>query len=226
MPGITLHSELLRQIPRLKHGFSTAEPASDSNAPPLGVSTCRQIHSDQVHEINNLTRGLEGDALITTALKLPIAVLSADCTPILAALVSPEQNILGLAAIHAGWRGTAAGIAGKAIRALILGKIPVPANSTLFVAIGPCIQGNEYEVGAEVVKEFPAQAFRPGVRPGKFWLNLPFENRRQIELAATEAKIHLRLEDLAISTLSTPHLPSYRRDGSGSGRILSFLERC
>ena len=87
------------------------------------------------------------------------AVRSADCVPLL--LVDPRGR--ATAAVHAGWRGTAAGIAAAAVeRMRALG-----AGNGLVVALGPAILGCCYEVGEEVVAALGTPEAVARRRPGE-----------------------------------------------------------
>jgi hypothetical protein len=114
-------------------------------APPLassGPPTRRE--RDGAHQ-------LTGDALITDRPGLLLGVQVADCLPIL--IFDPEKRVV--AAVHAGWRGTAKRIAEKAV-----GRLRAEFNSSpkrLRAVIGPGIHGCCYEVGREVVEAFDGQ---------------------------------------------------------------------
>ncbi len=109
-----------------------------------------QVHSSCFHYISknsNLHNNkLEGDALITDKKNLPIAVLTADCAPIL--IHDEKKNMI--AAIHAGWKGAYKGIVKKVVKFMIK-KGCSPKNIT--VAIGPCISSNNYEVKEDFKKK-------------------------------------------------------------------------
>src|SRR5579864_1435965 len=92
-----------------------------------------------------------GDGLITNRPGLLLSILAADCLPIL--LVDTRQR--AVAAIHCGWRGTASGMAQKAVGTMkmIFGS----RERDLRAAIGPGIRGCCYKVGPDVVTEFESQ---------------------------------------------------------------------
>ena len=110
-----------------------------------------QVHSNKFYYISKNSRlnnnKFEGDALITNKRNLPIAVLTADCAPI---LIYDEDKKM-IAAIHAGWKGAYKGIVKKVIKFMIK-KDCSPKNIT--VAIGPCISVNNYEVKEDFKKKF------------------------------------------------------------------------
>ena len=110
-----------------------------------------QVHGNKFYYIgknsklnNNI---FEGDALITDKRNLPIAVLTADCAPILI----HDNDKKMIAAIHAGWRGAYKNIVKKVIKFMIK-KGCSPKNIT--VAIGPCISTNSYEIKEDFKKKF------------------------------------------------------------------------
>ena len=88
-----------------------------------------------------------GDALVTDKRNIPIAVLTADCAPILIYDDSKQM----IAAIHAGWKGSYKNIIKKVVKFMIK-KGCSPKNIT--AAIGPCISSNNYEVREDFVKKF------------------------------------------------------------------------
>lgn len=131
----------------------------------LSLVTLRQIHSDIVHRADSLfTEPPKGDALISHAHGLLLAIQIADCIPIL--LVDPRLRII--AAIHAGWRGTLARIAAKTVGRMQMEFGVDPED--LLAALGPGIHPCCYEVGPEVAKEFSAQFSQ-----ARDWFEGPFD---------------------------------------------------
>jgi polyphenol oxidase len=122
----------------------------------MRVVTLRQVHSDIVHQVDevNPAPGAEapkGDALFTREPGVVLAVQTADCIPIL--LVDTKHK--AVAAIHAGWRGTLQRIAEKT-----LGRMQMEFGSQpkdVVAALGPGIGRCCYEVGHEVAGEFAAK---------------------------------------------------------------------
>jgi YfiH family protein len=92
----------------------------------------------------------EGDALITARGGVRVAVKTADCIPLL--LFDPRQR--AVAAVHAGWRGVVANIAGAAVAAL--GAKYGTRGDDVVAALGPAIGGCCFEVGPEVAEQFRA----------------------------------------------------------------------
>jgi|TARA_B100000780_G_scaffold148906_1_gene104072 YfiH family protein len=110
-----------------------------------------QIHSNKFHFIDKtsklITNKFEGDALITNKVNLPIAVLTADCAPI---LIHDEKAKM-IAAIHAGWKGAYKGIITKVISFMVKKGC---STRNITAVIGPCISINNYQVKRDFIKKF------------------------------------------------------------------------
>ena len=110
----------------------------------------RQFHSNKFIYIDNKYRNKKkpkADAVITNQKHLPIAVLTADCAPILIY----ENKMKMVAAIHAGWRGAYKGIIKKVVKFMI--KKGCSANN-IVAAVGPCISIENYQVREDFKKKF------------------------------------------------------------------------
>jgi YfiH family protein len=91
--------------------------------------------------------GLEGDGMVTAAAGIALGIFTADCVPIL--MVDEERRIV--AALHAGWRGTLAGIADAGVHAMVaLGARPASIRAALGPSIGLCC----FEVDAALAETF------------------------------------------------------------------------
>ena len=110
-----------------------------------------QIHSKKFIYINKNSKiyrkKIKADAIITDQAKLPIAVLSADCVPIL--LYDKKKQMI--AAIHAGWKGALKGIINSVIK-FMYKKGCIQNN--IIAAIGPCIGKESYNVKEDLKKKF------------------------------------------------------------------------
>jgi hypothetical protein len=157
----------------------------------------------------------EGDAAIAFEASLLLGIETADCLPVL--LVDPHRG--SVAAAHAGWRGTAKGVTRAALSRLVAaGSRPADILAALGPGIGPCC----YEVGDELRQEFPGgEAFFSPGPGGKPHLDVRKANRTQLLAAGLlPANIHSVDE----CTRCRPDLyPSYRRDGRGAGRMVSWV---
>lgn len=118
---------------------------------PEGINaivTPRQTHTSNVAVVTSPDQSFpDTDALITQRNDIAVGVRTADCVPIL--LHAPD--IKAVAAVHAGWKGTAGKIVGKTIEKMIsLGADP----HLMHAAIGPCICGNCYNVSEDLIELF------------------------------------------------------------------------
>ena len=119
---------------------------------PQKLVTLKQIHSAIVHVVRKRpTKALVGDGAVTNVAGLTLAVLTADCVPVL--IVDPKRKAVG--AFHAGWRGTVQRIVQKGVGTMRMEYGSDPRE--LHAAIGPCIQQCCYAVGDEVVDRFQTQ---------------------------------------------------------------------
>jgi hypothetical protein len=165
----------------------------------------RQVHGAGVAVVGNADRGsgayslanaVDGaDALVTTTPGVVLAILTADCLPVV--LHDPVAGVL--ACVHAGWRGTVAGVTAAAVAALRdLGSRP----SDIVAGLGPGIAGDRYQVGPEV-HQAVTQAFgsaaagflrpdrRPAADPDRWLLDLPAANHHALrEVGVPDAQIH------------------------------------
>lgn len=117
------------------------------------------------------------DALAVSRPRIPVAVLTADCVPV--ALASPEQDLL--VAVHAGWRGMAAGVVGHALR---LFERP----GRVLAAIGPSIGQCHYQVREDVALAVAAGSHADAIterRDGGLFLDLPGAVARVLRAAGT-----------------------------------------
>lgn len=205
---------ILDCIPWLEHGFGTRETHGWPDGSRL--VTLHQIHSDRVVRVDGGTlpgRAGEGDALITNHPGILVGVRTADCVPIL--IVDPVRR--AVAAVHAGWRGTAAGIAQKAIEKMRCEFSSNPGD--LLAAIGPAIGPCCYEIGPEVASQFAPLFPERGDLQGRARIDLSEANRRQLVAAGMGES---QIATGAPCTFCSPTLHSYRRDRS-QGRMVSVI---
>ena len=156
------------------------------------VVSLPQIHSDTIYRVTKADAGegyykrdkiREGDGYITDDREVTLGVKGADCTPILFE-AEKDGKIIAVGAVHAGWRGTVAGIAPKCVKMLCREYGVLPKD--IRAAVGPCIHKCCYEVGEEVRAEVASLAGKEYayafVTPsdkvdGKFYCDLPAINR-------------------------------------------------
>jgi YfiH family protein len=196
-----------------QHGFGTrmANPAT-------AITLC-QIHSDRVWNAHRLAdRQEEGDALFTDDIQRAIGVRTADCVPL---LLLDTQN-RAVAAVHAGWRGSASAIVRCTLEKMADHCGTNPAN--IYVALGPCIRECCYEVGEEVAAQFvPLFPEWEPFAGGKLHLDLPEANRRHL-VAAGVSPDHI-FDSCLCTSCSPEQFVSYRREPQNPGRMLSAISR-
>jgi hypothetical protein len=194
----------------LSHGFGTRMAN-----PPADV-TLRQIHSAILKNAAGL-RDLEheGDALITNQPHRTIGIRTADCVPILLL----DSSLRAVAAIHAGWRGSASEIVTKAVQQLTTDFGSQPDN--IHAAIGPCIRECCYEVSSDVADQFTRWTTPLVKANGKPNLNLAEVNARQLESAGVPST---QMFDSGLCTFCNAEtFYSFRRDPLDPGRMLSAI---
>jgi YfiH family protein len=185
--------------------------------------TLRQVHGNHVVILTEgddpaAVRGTPADALVTDRPEVPIAVITADCFPVV--LAAP--SVPAIAVIHSGRRGTAARVVPVAL-ACLCNQFRIQPGA-VSVAIGPGIGGCCYEVddrsAAPFLQQFQGSdgVFHPS-RPGHLYLDLQRAILCQVEAAGVPS------EQVWAANLCTACHPgwlySYRREGSRSGRMLN-----
>ena len=164
----------------------------------------RQVAGDTVLRVTEAGLAGEADALITAESDLCLAVAVADCVPI--ALVGERE----IAMVHSGWRGTLAGVSGKAAREL--------QDSVVRAYIGPSIRRCCYEVSQDLADEF-AGVFGEGVVSGR---NLSLQDAIRTDLEEAGVEVH----DLGLCSGCRPDLfYSHRMQKPLTGRNLAQVVR-
>jgi len=169
---------------------------------PADFVFARQTHGAGVGVVTGADQGSgafspddavdSADALVTTSPGVMLAILTADCVPIV--LHDPVAGVL--ACVHAGWRGTVAGVTAAAVAAMRgLGTRP----GDIVAGIGPAIGADRYQVGPDV-REAVSRSFGPAapgfIRPdpsaaGRWLLDLPSANRHALREAGVPGpRIH------------------------------------
>jgi len=174
--------------------------AAAIDADPGDFIFTRQVHGAGVWIVGAADRGTgtlahdesvpEADVLVTADPSVVLAILTADCVPIV--LHDPQARVV--ACVHAGWRGTTAGACTAAVAAMTsLGAAP----ERIVAGIGPAIGADRYQVGPDV-REAVTAALGPSagqvLRPdgtGRWLLDLPTANRLVLrEAGVTDGHIH------------------------------------
>lgn len=193
----------------IEHGFGTRDAGAWT--PPERTARLHQVHGSGVVGVARPGDHGDGDALITGTPDLWLEIRTADCVPVL--LADPERRVV--AAIHAGWRGTAATIAQVTVDALRREWGCQPDE--LYAAIGPAIGACCFAVGEEVAAHFPGHITRQGTA---IHADLVGANRQQLLGAGVAAE---RIGSLALCTACDPsRFHSFRRD-RGEGRLVAAI---
>ena len=169
--------------------------------PNLPVVRVRQVHGNLVHRIDSSricspddqrpAVGPEGDGMVAVDAGLALGIFTADCVPIL--MVDAERRVVS--ALHAGWRGTLAGIAVEGVHAMVaLGARPASIRAALGPSIGLCCFEVDAALAETFAREIPDAAAHSrngnlpsetpaerSVRPGKAYLDLRAILRLQLE---------------------------------------------
>ncbi|HYB89745.1 MAG TPA: peptidoglycan editing factor PgeF [Candidatus Binataceae bacterium] len=139
-----------------------------------------QVHGRRVHVVTRANAGeaRAGDGMVTDAEGIALAIFTADCVPIL--MIDRSRSVAG--ALHAGWRGTLAGIVEAGLDAMgRLGASAGKIRAALGPSIGLCCFEVDRELAERFVREIPAadRHVRDG-RPGKAYLDLRAIVREQL----------------------------------------------
>ena len=222
----------LSQFPNLVHAFSTkhygnlswqaakdpskwlettqaqAALAVDLKFDPEDLISAYQKHTKKVAVINEDSMPIFlADGLVTHQRLTPLMVHTADCMPVL--LYDPKKQVIG--AVHAGWRGTLAGIGPAAVFAMQTKFESRPSD--IIVAVGPSIGPCHFEVKDDVWLPFKRQ-FRDGQifnrRGSGKYLNLWLALSETLQQAGVPPK---NIEIMGICTYcQASDFSSYRRD--------------
>lgn len=235
---------ILEFFPELLHGFSTRR-GGFSKAPfkglnlgmhtgdgqstvtknrnlfyeTLGVEPNQLVFPEQVHSDNIYVARRSGivpkcDALITNHKRLFLTVQTADCFPVF--IFDPDEGVVGL--VHSGWRGTKMNICGKTIDKMVADFGCKAEN--LFVAIGPGVRQDCYQVDEKTAESFDKQ-YLIADGPGHYKLDLQGVLRAQIlERGVLDENLEY---DETCTHCAEDMYYSYRRDKEASGRMMGII---
>jgi purine-nucleoside/S-methyl-5'-thioadenosine phosphorylase / adenosine deaminase len=215
------------------------------NGCPWPLVTLRQIHSDIIHRVRDVPEKiLAGDGLITRTPGIVLAILTADCLPVI--LVDTKGRAIGV--FHAGWRGTVKRIVEKGVGEMR--RCFGTQARNIKAAIGPGIHSCCYEIGTEVQQQFESQfeyaaelfreikesdpvrekyplLFLSGRAPGhselpkRIFLDLVEANRRQLIAAGVSAR-NISASPLC-TACRTDLLFSHRAERGITGRLMAAV---
>lgn len=186
--------------------------------PERPICWLRQVHGNRT-VLADHTDCSEADAHWTTQRRTPLAILTADCLPVV--IAAKDASCVGIA--HAGWRGLANGVVES-----LLATLPL-APAQLFAWLGPAISLNAYEVGNEVRQFFlktqgeeASHYFKPSARATDHWM-------ADLSGLATFILHRAGVEAITANSSCTVAQPqdffSHRRDGPATGRMATVVWR-
>jgi len=179
----------------------------------LGVSKLvfmAQVHGDEVQVINDGDENPTCDALLCSHKDIGLAVMAADCIPIL--FQDFDKEVIGVA--HAGRIGTALHVGQKTVRKMV--EIFGSRMENIHIKMGPCIQKCCYEVGIDATRGLEKGLH---VRDERYFLDLPSLNKEDF------LHIGIKEENIEISSICTccdKAYFSYRREGK-TGRFCGVV---
>lgn len=186
------------------------------------VQRVKQVHGRSVAIVqpgDQFGEPPEADAIVSFNRQCGVAVRVADCVPILIA----DRQGRGVAAIHAGWRGTAAGVTPAALA--VLSEAGIKA-ADLVAAIGPCIGPCCYQVDAPV-----HDAMVKAHEGAEAWFQPDGPSHWRVDLARANADLLVAAgvsrEAIDLSGICTSHRLdvcfSHRAEGAGTGRLAAAI---
>ncbi len=203
---------------RVAHGFGTR-----ACSPPPALVRPRQVHGTRVVVLRRemMVEIGEADAIVSERPALPIGVVTADCLPLLVA--TPHGSV---AAVHAGWRGLAAGVISEALSALA--ALTPDGITGASAVIGPRVGSGCYEIDAPVAEAL-ARRFAGAVdtalvatRPGHWQLDLATLACVDLVRSGVAADRVAALAGVC-TACDAERFHSYRRDGPRSGRLFHWI---
>jgi YfiH family protein len=228
LEGAAQHLFTSKQLALRDHeGWRLAAAAVGST--PDRLMRVKQVHGNVVRVLKRGTTAADaaavrpdGDAIASDEAGLVLAVMVADCVPIV--IVDPVRG--AAAAIHAGWRGSCARVAPAAVAAMSREFGSDPAD--LLAAIGPSVGADDYQVGDALVAAFKESGHaasdierwfqRRGPKPH---LDLWRANADQLRAAGLAGD---HIYTCGLSTVSHPDVfESYRVDGERAGRMAALI---
>ena len=201
---MTLTSPLLSQFVWLEHGFGTRLSTLEQDR----MASLKQVHSATVLVADQPAGCVgEGDSLLAAQPGTMVSVRTADCFPVLLA----DARTRAVAAVHAGWRGTAAEIVIHTLHRMRdeWGTDPKHVYGVIGPGIGACC----YRVGEEVALKFG--------RKSAGHLDLAAVNRRQLLVAGIPGD---QIDAVGSCTYcDVENFHSFRRDKEQAGRMISYI---
>jgi YfiH family protein len=180
------------------------------------LASVKQVHGSVVVPVTEVGFAGEGDGLVTRTPGVALGIKTADCLPLLMVDLSRRA----VAAVHAGWRGTAQGIAAGALAGMHANFETKPVD--VLIAMGPAIGKCCFEVGPEVARQFSGFREDWSEAKEKCHLDLQAINAWQLERAGVLPENIVRNEFCTMC--GGDKFWSYRKAGEKAGRMWSVVE--
>jgi YfiH family protein len=184
---------------------------ADLGISPVDLARSYQVHGDKIWVTGRPGYQSDFDSIISVQSGVFVGVGIADCTPIL--LADPVTRVC--AAIHAGWKGTVAGIVEKTARRMIENRGSNPDD--ILAYIGPCISLAHFEVGNEVASQF-VEEFKTR-KANKWQVDLKAANAAQLKKVGIQ-QIEV---DTACTVENNSDFFSHRKEAGVTGRMLALI---
>ncbi len=196
--------------------------ALEAACPGANLVTLKQVHSAKAVTVEapwSEDERPEADGMATSVPGLALAIVTADCAPVL--LADRDAGVVGAA--HAGWRGAYTGILESTIRRMEgLGA----QRERILAAIGPCIAQDSYEVGYDLREKFDresdARFFYVG-RPGKWQFDLEAYAASRLQSCGIAQVEKLGLDTYPADERFFSHRRSVHRNEPSYGRQFSMI---
>lgn len=211
--NLGLNTEDLEQhVEQNRKLFFSALSINESN-----LASSHQVHGTEILIAHEPQRATGYDAVITNKANLFVAVTIADCTPVLIY----DKHTHAAAAIHAGWRGTAAKIVERTLNEMQknFGTI----GEDCFAYIGTCISKNAFEVGKEVAEQFDAAFVQFNEIKQKHFIDLKAANLYQLQAFGIPL-VQIEIAETC-TVLNNDNYFSYRKENGKTGRMLAVIGR-
>jgi hypothetical protein len=179
------------------------------------LASSYQLHGNEVLIAHEAQRASGYDAIITNKTNLFVAVTIADCTPVLIY----DKATHAVAAIHAGWRGTASKIVERTLSEMQKNFGTNAADC--FAYIGTCISKSAFEVGNEVAEQFDKAFVQFNETKQKHYVDLKAANLQQLQgfgIPTTQIEIAE-----TCTVLNNDSYFSYRKENGKTGRMLAVI---
>jgi polyphenol oxidase len=181
------------------------------------LASSHQVHGNEILIAHQAQRATGYDAIITNKANLFVAVTIADCTPVL--IYDKHTHVV--AAIHAGWRGTASKIVERTLNEM---QKNFGTNAVdCFAYIGTCISKNAFEVGNEVAEQFDNAFVQFNETKQKHYVDLKAANLQQLQgfgVPLTQIEVAE-----TCTVINNDSYFSYRKENGKTGRMLAVIGR-